>query len=379
MILFRYICREIYLCLLIITVILVSVLVINEFSHFLKGAAAGQYSIMNVVMLVGLQLPPMLTYILPLGLFLGILIGIGRLYTDYEMTVMTACGMSLVRQVVTVMSLAAGVALFAAWLSLWVNPRALDLMSHLRISALNNFNVGTLMPHRFEAFGDGRMVYVGDVSHSKNQVKDVFLAIADQKTLSSDHPKWHIIRADEAHQATRHDTPGKFVVLQNGSRYSGVAGQSDVTRSYFNDYGINIVSQLLYGKHHQMRKVEHKVIVRALPSTELYQHIGHDRLADAEWQLRLSVPISILIASLIAVACSEVDPRRGRYFKMIPAVMLYIIYACVIFLCHSWIKSGKLPADIGMWWIHGTMLLVALLLFSYRVGWRRLQHMVGVA
>lgn len=378
MILFRYICREIYLCLLIITVILVSVLVINEFSHFLKGAAAGRYSIMNVLMLVMLQLPPMITYILPLGLFLGILVGIGRLYTDNEMTVMMACGMSLARQVVTVMSLAVGVALFAAWLSLWVNPRAVTMMTHLRLDALNNFRVGTLMPHRFEEFGDGRVVYVGDVSHAKNRVNDVFLAVADQKTLSSDHPKWDIIRADEADQTTRSDTPGKFVVLQNGSRYSGIAGQADVTRSNFKRYGINIVSQMLYGKHHTIRKMEHKEIIRAMPSMALFARTGHDRLADAEWQLRISVPISIIIASLIAVACSEVDPRRGRYFKVVPAILLYIVYACMVFLSQSWIKNGTLPGSIGMWWIHGTMCLVALVLFSWRMGWQRLRHMIGV-
>lgn len=378
MILFRYICREIYLCLLVIMIILVSILVINEFSHFLKGAAAGKYSISTVVMLVGLQLPPIMTYILPLALFLGILIAIGRLYTDHEMTVMTACGMSLLRQTMIVMSLAAGVALFAGWLSLWVNPRAVAMMSDLRMRVINDFQVGTLMPHRFEDFGNGRVVYVNKTSHAKDKAGGVFLALAGKSTNAAGAPKWDIVQADQAYQAKQADTDGKFVMVQDGTRFSGTAGSADMTVSHFKRYGINVASNLIFGQHHHKRTLNHKETVPTMPTSELLQHIGHDRLADAEWQLRIAIPISILISALLAVSLSEIDPRRGRYFNFIPALGLYIFYACMIFLSRSWIKSGALPTEIGMWWIHGAMLIVVTVLFCYRIGWHRMQQLVGV-
>lgn len=377
MILFRYICREIYLCLLVIMIILVSILVINEFSHFLKGAAAGQYSVTTVLMFVGLQLPPIMTYILPLALFLGILISFGRLYTDHEMTVMSACGMSLLRQTVTVMSLAVVVAVFAGWLSMWVNPRAMAMMNTMRMRVLNDFQVGTLMPHRFENFGDGRVVYVNKTSHVDNKVHGVFLALTKNERTQNGAPKWDIVEAHDAYQATQPDTPGKFVMVENGTRYEGVAGLADVTVSQFHRYGINITSNLISGQHHKKRKLDHKDIVQTLPTSELWS-MHHDQLADAEWQLRLAIPISILISSLIAVALSEVDPRRGRYFNFVPALGIYIFYACMIFLSRSWIKSGALPSGVGMWWIHGLMMCIVIVLFAYRVGWQRLQQLAGV-
>jgi len=379
MILFRYICREIYLCLLIIMIILVSILVINEFSHFLKGAAAGHYSVPIVMMLVGLQLPPIITYILPLALFLGILIAIGRLYTDNEMTVMSACGMSLLRQTMTVMALAVVVAFFSGWLSLWVNPRAMSLISHIRMRVLNNFKVGTLMPHRFEKFGDGRVVYVRHTSHTKNKVKGVFLALANKDKMPNGAPKWDIVVANSAYQAEQPDTPGKFVMVENGTRYEGIAGRADLTISKFKRYGINIASNLIFGQNHHKRKLVHKEIVPTMSTLHLLRYIHHDKLANAEWQLRIAIPISIIIASLIAVVLSEVDPRRGRYFNFIPALGLYIFYACMIFLSRSWIKNGVLPTSIGMWWIHGLMLMVAISLFARRIGWRRIQQLAGVA
>ena len=359
-------------------IILVSILVINEFSHFLKGAAAGKYSIMTVVMLVGLQLPPIMTYILPLALFLGILIAIGRLYSDHEMTVMTACGMSLLRQTLIVMSLAVLVAVFAGWLSLWVNPRAVSLMSHLRMRVINDFQVGTLMPHRFEDFGERRVVYVNKTSHIKNEAHGVFLALAGKSTRVEGAPKWDIVTADKAYQAQQPDTSGRFVMMQDGTRFSGTAGSADMTVSKFKRYGINIASNLIFGQHHHKRTLNHKETVPTMPTAELLHNIHHDLLADAEWQLRIAIPISIVISALLAVALSEIDPRRGRYFNFIPALALYIFYACMIFLSRSWIKNGTLPPSIGMWWIHSLMIIVVMLLYCYRIGWRRMQQLVGV-
>ncbi len=377
MILFRYICREVYLCLLIIMTILISILVINEFSHFLKEAAAGKYSVMAGVLFVGLQLPATVTYILPLALFLAILISIGRLYTDNEMTVMSACGMSLLRQTGIVMSLAVMVALFSTWLSLWVNPHAIAMMSTMRLRVLNDFQVGTLMPHRFEDFGNGRVVYVGKTLHESNKVKDVFLAIADKGKSVDGYPKWDIVRADEAYQEIRPDTPGRFVVLQNGTRFNGAAGSPALTVSHFKRYGINITNNALFNKNHHKTELNYKTIIPMMTTSELLRYVHQDKLAYAEWQLRIAIPISILIASLIAIALSEVDPRRGRYFKFIPALVIYIFYACMIFLSRSWIKNGVIPTSIGMWWIHGLMLIVAAILFSYRMGWQRLRQLIG--
>jgi lipopolysaccharide export system permease protein len=270
------------------------------------------------------------------------------------------------------------VAIFSGWLSLWVNPRAVQMMGTLRIHALNDFQLSTLMPHRFESFGNGRVVYVTKASHQHDKDKGVFLALADKGKSVDGRPKWDIVQADQAYQAKQPDTAGNFVVMQDGTRYSGVAGSPDMTVSKFKRYGINIASNLIFGQNHKKRKLDHKQVVESMSTSSLFHHLHDGPIADAELQLRFAIPISILIASLIAVALSEVDPRRGRYFNMIPAVLLYIFYACMIFLSRSWMMSGVISRDLGMWWIHGLMLVVALALFAYRIGWQRIRQLAGV-
>ncbi len=47
-----------------------------------------------VLSLLGLGIPEMAQLILPLSLFLGLLMTLGKLYTESEITVMHACGLS---------------------------------------------------------------------------------------------------------------------------------------------------------------------------------------------------------------------------------------------------------------------------------------------
>lgn len=380
MILFRYICREVYLSLLIITLVLISVLIINQFSHFLLDVAAGRYSISTALFFVGLQLPLIITYLLPLALFLGILLSIGRLYADHEMTVMSACGMSLLRQTLTIMSLVCLVALFSGWLSLWVNPRANLAMQNIRTQLLKDFQLGTLVPNQFEYFDNTRVIYVEHVSHLKNRAAGIFLAVKNKEASLGLGPAWDMIRAEKAYQVIRPGMPDRFIVIQNGSRYSGSAGTKAIKISDFDHYGVSMNSPMLFGASAQSTPtpIREKESIPLLLTTNLYALAKHNPIANAEWQLRIAIPITVIISSLIAIALSDIDPRRGRYFKLLPALAIYLIYSCTIFLSQSWIKKGLIPLNLGMWWIHGIMLVIALFLFGYRIGWQRLRQLAGL-
>ena len=90
MIIFRYLCRELFSHLLAITVVLLMILITNQFVHYLKGAASGEITMTAVIQMVSLQVPLLLGYLLPLALYLSILIAYGRLHVDHEMVVLPA-------------------------------------------------------------------------------------------------------------------------------------------------------------------------------------------------------------------------------------------------------------------------------------------------
>ena len=52
----------------------------------------------------------------------------------------------------------------------------------------------------------------------------------------------------------------------------------------------------------------------------------------------------------------------GKYAKLLPAIIIFIVYANGVFVSREWMETGKTPFWIGMWWIHFPFLLLGLIL-----------------
>src|SRR5687768_10635355 len=94
MIITRYINRQILQTTLALTLILLVVAVLGRLLNYLAQASRGELDPGVLMLLMSYRLPDFLQLILPLALLLGMLLALGRLYADNEMTVLVATGMS---------------------------------------------------------------------------------------------------------------------------------------------------------------------------------------------------------------------------------------------------------------------------------------------
>ena len=94
MIITRYICRQILQATAAITLVLMVVVVLGRMLNYLARASQGELDPDLLALVLTYRLPDFLQLILPLALLLGILLALGRLYADSEMTVLIATGMS---------------------------------------------------------------------------------------------------------------------------------------------------------------------------------------------------------------------------------------------------------------------------------------------
>ena len=86
---------------------------------------------------------------------------------------------------------------------------------------------------------------------------------------------------------------------------------------------------------------------------------------------RLAAPLSVLILALLAVPLSHTRPREGRYGKLVLGILAYLAYANLVSFGATWIGKGKMPPQLGLWWVHALVLMVALWLIARRQGWVR--------
>ena len=103
----------------------------------------------------------------------------------------------------------------------------------------------------------------------------------------------------------------------------------------------------------QRRQVQRKDIepsnrkATSAPSEKLAA--SSDKKDIAEFQWRIALPLSIPVLTLIAVPMAMVNPRQGRYAKILPAVLLFFSYFLLLSAGKSAIERGQLPAIPGLY------------------------------
>ncbi len=98
----------------------------NVLSQVANAIASGRVTAFEGLELVGLLLPGLIPYVLPMGMLTGVLMTFGRMGAQHELTAMKAGGLSLLRIAAPALWLAAALALCAAWINLEVATRSND-------------------------------------------------------------------------------------------------------------------------------------------------------------------------------------------------------------------------------------------------------------
>lgn len=348
MIVFRYLSREVLLTLSAVSAVLLVIIMSGRFIKYLAQAAAGLLDPGSLFLIMGFRLPGFLQLILPLGLFLGILLAYGRLYLESEMTVLSATGMSQQRLFCITLFPATLVALIVAWLSLSLAPQGANQSQLLlnKQDGLTEFD--TLEPGRFQSLRDGsRVTYTETLTDDRANLGGVFIS---QKNLNSDKKDRGIsvLVAEKGHQEVRPDG-NRYLILENGYRYDGNPGQADYRAIKYDEYGVLLPKP----------DVSDEVTARdAIPTSSL---IGNNDLsARTELHWRLSLPLLVFIVTLMAVPLSRVNPRQGRFLKLLPAILLYMAYLSMLIAARGALEKGKIPPALGLWWVHAIFLAIGL-------------------
>lgn len=359
MIISRYLTREIVFTLLGVTIVLLLAFLSQQMVRYLNYVAIGKIPTSVLLELVGFEAPYILSFLLPLGLYLGILLAFGRLYTDSEMAILEMYGYGQRRILRLILILAVIVTGIVLTLMLWINPMVSAKRQQLMASDEATVHlVQTLIPGRFQASPDGsHVMYVEKLSRDRQRAENVFLA--QEKTVDVDgvmKSSWMLVLADEGYQVKDKQSQDQFFVTTDGYRYEGVPGQNDYKIIQFKKYAVRIPDN-----EARIANQENA----ALPTGQLWRDYSMPRRA-AEFQWRFSIALSTMLLALLAIPMSAVKPRQGRFMSLIPAVLIYIIYINLLYAARHWVTQGAVPVAIGMWWVHGIMLLfvIAALLFS---------------
>jgi LPS export ABC transporter permease LptF/LPS export ABC transporter permease LptG len=346
----RYIVREVFrhalLGLIVFTFVLFVPQMVRLMELFVRHTGNGS-QILELFLCV---FPGLFTFTVPMGILIGVLLGLGRMSADSEIIALTALGIGRRRILLPVGVLAfTGFALTLLF-TLWLAPRALRTLRQIETQLLTSQISFQVQPRVFDERFPHMVLYVNDVSASGLQWHGVFLAegageSGSQLTMAEsavvvaepDQGKLELhMRGGTTHEFMRSDP----------DHYSVTAfGQSDLPIEFS---GIDAVEE------RELSNPERgwRDLLRA-------RGAGW-REARVELHRRLAFPVACFVFALLAVPIGAQPRRGGRAAGSLIAVAVIAAYYLVFIVGAGMSRQGTVPPAVGIWFANALFAVVGL-------------------
>ncbi len=337
----RYLSRELLQYWLVFTLVLWLILVTARFSLYLGQAAEGQLPAATILTLLALKSVGFFVFLLPVTLYLALLWLLGRLNRDHETLALGASGFGIRHMYQTLAGPVVLVTLLVALLSFYLVPYTAEQGYRVRAEAQRELNAANLAAGVFHTLAGGEwQLYAQRPGDAAGQLRDLFIHRRQDKGEQ-------ILVAQRAHFETDHHG-GRILVLQQGYRYDGEPGQADYRVLSYRQYEIR-----LSAPSRQDFKWD------AVSTRELLR--DSQPAARAQWQQRLSRPLSVLVLALLAVPLARFRPATSRFYPLWLGVLAFALYFNLLTTSELWLAREQIPGWLGLWWVHLLMLLSAVL------------------
>ena len=353
----RYILKEVVSHGIIGASVFTFVIFMREVTRILELVVRNSAPFPSVAELFFLTLPVALKVTIPMGVLVGILLGLSRMAADSEVTAMRASGVS-VRTFLKIISLF-GV---AAWVLALLNTVILEPRSAAALAKLQN-NLASaqisfeVQPRVFYEGFRNHVLYVEDVSSASGTAvwKDVFdadistpgapkITIAKEAIVSSagnDTLRLHLINGET------HDTNSR------------TPDQYTITTFQETDIAISLPPVV--------KPPQEAVPVAQLSTPELYRQKYNPNKELARWywiefNRRLALPTACLVLVLIGIPLGLSAKKGGKGAGFVLTIVLVFVYYFLSIIGVSLARGGKISPVLGVWMANIIFALIGLAL-----------------
>jgi lipopolysaccharide export system permease protein len=355
----RYILKEVLWHGLIGASVFTFVIFMRELTRILEAVVRNSAPFPSVAEIFFLTLPAALKVTIPMGVLVGILLGLSRMAADSEVTAMRASGVS-VRKFLKIISVFG----IAAWVLALVNTVIVEPRSAAALAVLQNKLAATqisfeVQPHVFYEGFKNHVLYVEDVSSVSGAA--VWKNVFDADISIPGTPK--ITIAKEA-VVSASGTDAIRLHLINGETHDTNSRAPDqYTITTFQETDI-VISQPPIPK-----PAQDAVPVAQLSTQELYRQKYNPNKEFARWywiefNRRLALPTACLVLVLIGIPLGLSAKKGGKGAGFLLTIVLVFIYYFVSIIGVSLARGGKISPVLGVWMANIVFGLIGVVLLS---------------
>jgi lipopolysaccharide export system permease protein len=330
----RYVNREIAAIFVVTLVMLLLVAVGGRFIGYLQEAALGKFTGVTVLTIIGLRLPEFIQLVAPFAVYVAIVLTLGRLHAEHEMVVLQGAGVGTAKLLRWISVPLVGVVVLVGLLALVLTPLSQRILADYLAEQRAESEFEALNPGTFHVYDHGRRVtYSQAMSDDRRVLYDVFLSHRLNSGVTVN------IWAESATQALDQVSGSQFLILNNGRRYEPSPQGTGMRIMEF--------AQLRQRLETAPRRND-SLEVEALPT----QDLGNDPAGAAQWHWRVGLPVFAAIGGLLAVGISRVKPRQGRFARVVPGMVMMLLYYLALLVNQNAIVEQQIPQQLGLWGVH---------------------------
>ncbi len=344
-ILTRYILGEVVSHALIGAAVFTFVLFTRDLGRILELVVRNSAPLPSVAQVFFFTVPVALTYTIPMGVLVGILIGLSRLAADSEITAMRASGMGVWTFLRIILIFVIGAWILAVGNSVYLAPRSLaalgDLQDKLKASQAS-FEV---QPRVFYEGFPKVVLYVQDVKAASGAAiwKGVFLADLSQPSAP------RITLAREGILASQGPDTLDLHLINGSTHETDPRNPDQYQISTFDTTDIPI--QVPPAQNNQTPEPTSlgEMKVSDLLEKSHSSDMMTQRWALIEYHRRLSLPTACLVLALVGIPLGLSSKRGGKSTGFVLTILLVFVYYSISLIGVSLARQGRVSPGFGVW------------------------------
>ncbi|PKN70602.1 MAG: LPS export ABC transporter permease LptF [Deltaproteobacteria bacterium HGW-Deltaproteobacteria-12] len=341
----RYIFKEIAFPFLIILFVLTFVLLMGKLLQIMDLMVNKGINTFAIVKLIVFLLPSFLLFTIPIALLIAILIAMGRLSADNEITVLRASGVSLTQLYYPIALASLLTFAFTIIIGYFLVPQSNFASKRLLFDiAQQNAGIG-IKEKVFNADFKGMVIYAEKIPIDGQYMEGVIIS----DTRLADEP--NTIIAKKASLVSNPETLTVKLRLENGSIHTVSSGFKNYRKIDFKTYDINLnLSDAITGIQEAAKSSTDMTMSELLSKMK---KPGLDQAEIRELAIevhkKFSVPLSCILFALLAVPLGITGHRAVKSRGFAVGIIVVSLYYLLRIGGEALVETGRLSPEIGVW------------------------------
>jgi len=342
----KYLLKEVFSSSIAVFGVLMIILSSNTMLRLIEEASIGNFPTYLLMPAILIKVTQYLIHIIPISLFFGIIISLGKFYNNNEMAVISSSGQSPLDIVNILSNIIIPASLIVALFSLYITPSVTAYRYQLEHRLNNEERIDEITPGRFISSQSGKATFFVE-GIVNNELRNIFFSADNHPITSVENSETASYYFDKYNR--------KHIILKEGIINEIISSNSvEIRKTKYKEHVLQL---------NQAIPLHVNSISAGKPTIDLF--FSNKTTDNAELQSRLLLPIASLILGFIAIPLSYSSPKKGRYSKIFLGAIIYLIYFIAMSIAKKIYLLSYIHSFFGLWWIH--ILVMAMLIYVYYV------------